>query len=90
MQKQSRERHLHNEHYELEQHTSESEERYRSLVGKNAQLFWTTSVDGTVEDVPLWRAYTGQSKEEVQGWGCTSANDLWKPWKGVSGRRVPG
>lgn len=73
MQKQSKEQRLHNEHCELKQYPGESEERYRSLVGKNAQLFWTTSADGTVEDVPLWRAYTGQSKEEVQEWGWLNA-----------------
>ena len=62
------------EHGSVKEHLDVSEKHYRSFIGTNAQLFWTASADGIVEnDVPLWRAYTGQSMEEVQGWGWLHA-----------------
>jgi len=45
-----------------------SEERYRSLVIVTAQIVWTTNPAGEVEDMPMWRAFTGQSVDEVRGW----------------------
>ncbi|MBI4748513.1 MAG: PAS domain S-box protein [Acidobacteria bacterium] len=51
-----------------------SEARYRSLIAATAQSVWTTSVDGQVtEDQPSWRALTGQSPDEIQGWGWLDA-----------------
>ena len=51
----------------------ESEERFLALVTATAQLVWTTPPDGLVEDMPLWRAYTGQTIEQVRGWGWLDA-----------------
>ncbi len=51
----------------------ESEERYRSLVEGTSQIVWTTEPDGQVVDMPDWRAYTGQSREEVRDWGWLAA-----------------
>ena len=51
----------------------ESEERFLALVRATAQLVWTTPPDGLVEDMPLWRAYTGQTIEQVRGWGWLDA-----------------
>lgn len=51
----------------------ESEERYRSLVVATSQIVWTTNAEGQVVDIPLWRAYTGQSESEVRGWGWLDA-----------------
>ncbi|WP_052672264.1 PAS domain-containing sensor histidine kinase [Aliterella atlantica] len=51
----------------------ESEERYRSLVVATAQIVWTTNAQGEVEDMPYWRAYTGQTPAEVKGWGWLEA-----------------
>lgn len=51
----------------------ESEERYRSLVVATAQIVWTTNAQGEVEDIPYWRAYTGQTLAEVKGWGWLEA-----------------
>lgn len=51
----------------------ESEERYRSLVVATSQIVWTTNAEGQVIDIPLWRAYTGQSESEVRGWGWLDA-----------------
>src|SRR3954447_1933346 len=51
-----------------------SEERYRSLVEATAQAVWTTTPDGRVhDDLPSWRAITGQSPDEVLGHGWLDA-----------------
>ncbi len=47
-----------------------SESRYRSLVTATAQIVWTTNPDGeVVDDMPMWRAYTGMSRQEIAGAG---------------------
>ncbi len=50
-----------------------SKDRYKSLVVASAQVVWTTDAEGLVEDIPDWRALTGQSIEEVQGRGWLDA-----------------
>jgi PAS domain S-box-containing protein len=51
-----------------------SEERYRSLVEATAQVVWTTPPDGRLQDdLPSWRAITGQSADEVLGHGWLDA-----------------
>ncbi len=50
------------------------EERYRSYIEVTGQIGWTTNPQGEVEeDIPSWRKYTGQSEEEVKGWGWLQA-----------------
>jgi len=51
----------------------ETEERYRALIDAAAQIVWTTPADGVVDDIPLWRAYTGQTVAQVKGWGWLDA-----------------
>jgi len=52
----------------------ESEARYRSLVTASAQIIWTANAQGEVlEDLPSWRAFTGQSCDEIKGWGWAGA-----------------
>ena len=52
----------------------ESEERYRALVIATSQAVWTTNAQGfIVEDLPAWRSMTGQSEEEIKGWGWLNA-----------------
>jgi two-component system CheB/CheR fusion protein len=47
-----------------------SEDRYRSLVLASSQVVWTTNATGDViDDLPTWRAFTGQTKEEMRGRG---------------------
>lgn len=47
-----------------------SESRYRSLVTATTQIVWSTNAAGEViEDMPLWRAFTGQSLDQVLGSG---------------------
>ncbi|HKC76157.1 MAG TPA: PAS domain S-box protein, partial [Chloroflexota bacterium] len=51
-----------------------AEGRYQALVTALAQIVWTTSATGqVVDDVPLWRAYTGQSHEAIRGHGWLDA-----------------
>ncbi|MDB6066046.1 MAG: multi-sensor hybrid histidine kinase [Pedosphaera sp.] len=53
---------------------SHSKERYRSLIAATAQIVWTTDAEGNVtEDIPTWRAFTGQAEEEVKGQGWINA-----------------
>jgi PAS domain S-box-containing protein len=52
----------------------ESGIRYRSYIEVTGQLGWTTNADGeVVEDLPSWRQFTGQSKDEIKGWGWSKA-----------------
>lgn len=49
-------------------------ERYCSFVQLTGQLGWTTNAEGeVVEDIPSFRKFTGQTYEEVKGWGWADA-----------------
>jgi PAS domain S-box-containing protein len=49
-------------------------ERYRSFIEVTGELGWTTNADGeVVEDIPSFRRFTGQTYDEVKGWGWASA-----------------
>ncbi|MBD2088139.1 PAS domain S-box protein [Trichocoleus sp. ST-U3] len=51
-----------------------SEERYRSLVEATAQIIWDTKAEGEfVTPQPGWNAFTGQSYEQLKGWGWLNA-----------------
>jgi PAS domain S-box-containing protein len=51
-----------------------SEERYRSLVMSSTQLIWSTDASGNVfEPLPTWQKFTGQSDEQILGWGWIDA-----------------
>jgi PAS domain S-box-containing protein len=59
---------------QAEEALRKSEARYRSYIEVTEQLGWTTNADGeVVEDIPSWRKFTGQSQEEVRGWGWSKA-----------------
>src|SRR5262245_56695358 len=50
------------------------EERYRTYIGAVSHILWTTNAQGEVAgDLPSWRAYTGQSEDEVRGLGWLAA-----------------
>src|SRR5262245_40527790 len=54
--------------------TTRSQERYRSLIAATAQIVWTTDAEGNVvEDIPSWRAFTGQTEDGIQGMGWLNA-----------------
>lgn len=58
---------------QAEEALQQSEQRYRSLVVATSQLIWTTDGQGQVVDIPVWRTYTGQTPEEVKGYGWIDA-----------------
>ncbi|MEG4838223.1 PAS domain S-box protein [Microcoleus sp. B9-D4] len=51
----------------------QSEERYRSLILATSQIVWTGDSEGRCPDMPTLRAYTGQTVEEVVGFGWLNA-----------------
>jgi PAS domain S-box-containing protein len=57
----------------IEQVLQQSESRYRSLVTATTQVVWTTDEHGLVVDIPHWRAFTGQTVEEIRGAGWVDA-----------------
>jgi PAS domain S-box-containing protein len=57
----------------VQQELRQSEQRYRSLTIASAQIIWTTGASGEVEDMPMWRAFTGQSRQAVKGDGWLNA-----------------
>jgi len=51
-----------------------SEQRFRSLITATTAIVWTTGADGAfTEPQPEWTAFTGQSFEEMRGWGWLDA-----------------
>ncbi|HYJ46044.1 MAG TPA: PAS domain S-box protein, partial [Pyrinomonadaceae bacterium] len=50
-----------------------SERRFRSLITAISQVVWTTDAEGRVDDMPQWRELTGQSVDEVAGYGWLEA-----------------
>ncbi|AKI98556.1 Chemotaxis protein methyltransferase CheR [Archangium gephyra] len=51
-----------------------SEERFRSLVTATSDIIWATPPSGEfVEEQPGWSAFTGQPREQYQGWGWLEA-----------------
>jgi len=62
------------EHKQAEDALRKREEQYRSLVIATTQIVWQTNADGVVvEDLPMWRAYTGQTEQELLGRGWINA-----------------
>lgn len=48
--------------------------RYQSYIDLTGQLGWTTNAAGEVtDDIPSWRKFTGQTYEQIKGWGWTNA-----------------
>jgi PAS domain S-box-containing protein len=72
----------------------DNEERYRALVTATSRIVWTTNAQGEVSGgLPLWRKFTGQSEEEIKGWGWANALHLddrqrtMDVWSNAVGRR---
>lgn len=58
----------------MERALQENEQRYRSLVTATAQIVWMTNPQGeVVQELPTWQGFTGQTREQYQGWGWTNA-----------------
>ncbi len=48
--------------------------RYLSFLEVTGQVGWTTNAAGEVaEDMPAWRKFTGQTLDEIRGWGWSEA-----------------
>jgi PAS domain S-box-containing protein len=47
--------------------------RLRALVESDAVMVWTTDAAGMVDDMPVWRRLTGQTRDEVHGAGWLHA-----------------
>ena len=48
----------------------EGERRFRSFVEATAQVVWHATPDGSVTELSeAWSRFTGQTPEEVSGWG---------------------
>jgi PAS domain S-box-containing protein len=57
-----------------EERLRQLEERYGALVRATGQINWTTDAEGlVVEDLPSWRAFTGQAVERMLGKGWLDA-----------------
>jgi PAS domain S-box-containing protein len=57
-----------------EQQLALSEARYRSLVLASSRIVWTTTPDGRqIDEIPEWQAFTGQTQEQVIGFGWADA-----------------
>ena len=65
--------HLYRRAKENEARLQESEHRFRTLVNATTQMVWSANADGFVDDLPEWRAFTGQTAEEVRGMGWLDA-----------------
>jgi len=52
----------------------QNEERYRSVITATSQIVWILPSDGMItSDIPTWREFTGQTLEEILGWGWLDA-----------------
>ncbi|HZH28613.1 MAG TPA: PAS domain-containing protein [Azospirillaceae bacterium] len=61
-------------HKAVERALALGEERYRSLVEATAAIVWSTPASGRFEaEQPGWSAFTGQSFEDLKGWGWLNA-----------------
>ncbi len=59
---------------EAEEQILKTEKRFRSLVTATSQIVWETNPSGeVVKDLPSWREYTGQTIEELKGFGWADA-----------------
>lgn len=71
-------------------------ERYAALVAASSQLVWATDGDGAArEDSPTWRAFTGQTWEQMREFGWLDAfhphdrERIAATWKGAVENRKP-
>jgi PAS domain S-box-containing protein len=58
---------------DLFRQAKQEEERFRALVEATSHMVWRTGADGLIVDMPEWRTYTGQTEDEVRGYGWVEA-----------------
>jgi PAS domain S-box-containing protein len=61
------------ESQEKEQQLQDIDERFHALAAVSGQIVWTARPDGMSYDAPFWRAFTGQSVDDVRGLGWMDA-----------------
>ncbi len=76
------------EHRLAQRWLERSEARYRTLVQATAMDVWRTDADGhLIGDMPAWRSVTGQSAEDVLGFGWVAGvhpddrGRAWSSWQ---------
>ncbi len=79
-----------------EEELRRSVERFRSFTEATSQIVWQTDPEGNViEDLPSWRAFTGQGREEILGFGwsdCIHPEDrerVLRHWSECKRAQVP-
>ncbi len=59
---------------ELLRDMARSEERFRAFLTSTSEIIWDMPPEGAFDsDQPGWRAFTGQAREELLGWGWLNA-----------------
>ncbi len=59
---------------ELLRDMARSEERFRAFLTSTSEIIWDMPPEGVFDsDQPGWRAFTGQTREELLGWGWLEA-----------------
>jgi PAS domain S-box-containing protein len=59
---------------ELLRDMARSEERFRAFLTSTSEIIWDMPPSGEFDsDQPSWRAFTGQGREELLGWGWMDA-----------------
>lgn len=71
----------------VENELRESEFRFKTLVNETASIVWLTDAQGKINEyLPSWESFTGQSFEEMKGFGWLNAihpddmesvNEIW-------------
>jgi len=84
------------EQFDVLTHTRMDDQRFRVLVEGVAQAIWEVGPDGTVTtDSPTWRAWTGQSLEQMLGLGWMQAihpddrAEFDSRWNDIRQHRLP-
>lgn len=49
------------------------DDRLKAMAAASSSITWLSTGDGLMEDAPYWRQFTGQSADEVVGWGWLDA-----------------
>lgn len=57
----------------VEQRLRIMEDRIQAMVAASSSINWLATGEGLIEDAPHWRFFTGQSVEQVKGWGWLNA-----------------
>jgi PAS domain S-box-containing protein len=81
---------------ELLRDMARSEERFRAFLTSTSEIIWDMPPEGLFDsDQPGWRAFTGQAREELLGWGWLEAvhpedrEELAQAWREAVQGRVP-